>query len=220
MIKVQNHTLTCRCDDCAQMFPHDRFEPTWTLPQPSAASRRAIGALPLGHPQAGQAFAVWLDSEDRLEVDWPGFPGTAGAKVEVDWRAHPPRILGTKDPALSALADPVPLRRKALERMNQRLMVDYGLASEDTADFVSCERHGHGIPALACEHVVSALNVDQLEVVVLYGVDGDYPDLLCEPCLERYLARDLSVVQTVCSRCQQEHLYRHRLVGSTWYGAS
>lgn len=218
MIKVLTHTLTCRCDDCVQMFPHDRFEPTWTLPRPSETSRKVLGALPLGHPQAGQTFALWVDHNDCLEVDFPGFPGTIGARVEVDWKAYGgPKVISTHDPALKALADPIPLRRKALERLNQRLMVDYGLAPEEMADFIACERHGHGIPALACAHVVGPEPVD---AVILYGVDGDYPDLLCEPCLERYLARDLSVVQTVCSRCQQEHLYRHHLVASTWYGAS
>ena len=217
MIKVLTHTLTCRCIDCMQMFPPDRFEPTWALPQPTPASRKAVGALPLGHPQAGQSFMVWIDTDGRLETDWPGFPGTSGARVEVDWRAATPKITGTRDPALAALAAPVPLRRKALERLNQRLMVDYGLAPDETADYIACDLHGHGIPALACAHVVGP---DIVDAVILYGVDGDYPDLLCEPCLERYLARDLSVVQTVCSRCQQQHLYRHRLIGSTWYGAS
>lgn len=217
MIKVLLHELTCRCDDCAQMFPHDRFEPTWTLPQPGPDTRRALGSLPLGHPRASATFAVWLDADDRLATDWPGFAGTRGAKVDVEVRgAREWAIRGTRDPALAALAAPIPLRRKALERLNQRLMVDYGLAPDDSADYVACELHGQGLPALACAHVVGQ---DAVDAVVLYGVDGDYPDLLCEPCLERYLARDLTVVTTVCSRCQQANLYRHRLVASTWYGA-
>lgn len=219
MIKVSLHALTCRCPDCLDMFPPDRFEPTWVLPAPTdRKTRKVTGALPLGHPQASHAFSLWVDEDLRLATDWPGFPGTLGARVEVDWHAAGgPRITGTRDPALAALAHPVPLRRKAIERLNARCMVDYGLAPPDTADHIACPRHGHGIPALACRCLAGP---ERLDIVVLYGVDGDFPDALCEMCLARYLARDLSVVETVCSRCQQDNLYRHRIVSTTWYGAA
>jgi len=220
LIKVLLHPLTCRCQDCQAMFPGDRFEPTWTLPAPPGRPTRKVkGALPLGHPQAGPAFSLWVTDDDRLATDWPGFPGTRGAKVDIDWHHHQgPTITGTRDPALAALAAPIPLRRKAVERINARCMVDYGLAPSDTADFITCDLHGQaGIGALACR--CAAHSPTPIAVVVLYGVDGDYPDVMCEPCLERYLASDISTIETICSLCQQQNLYRHRIVSTTWYGA-
>ena len=224
MIKVTRHRLTCRCDDCVEMFPPDRYEAAWTLPAPEVLRdgaeppRRVVGRVPLGAANATWPFVVWVDADDRLVTDWPGFPGTHGAKVEIDWRApEGPEIVGTRDPALAALAEPVPLRRIAVERLNARCMVDFGLAGDDTADYIACPEHGRGLPALACRCVVASES--PLDAVVLYGVDGDYPDLLCTACLPRYLAQDLEVVVTVCSVCQQRHLYRHRLVARTWYGA-
>jgi len=217
MIKVDRHLVVCDCEDCATMFPPDRFEATWTYPQPSPEARRATGRLPIGHPKARPAAIVWVDADDRLATDWPGMPGTVGAKVELSGRGAALAVVGTRDPALAALAHPVPLRRRALERLSQRCMVDYGLAPDDAADLVACATHGHGARALACEHVLAS--VDPIEVVVLYDPDGDYPDCFCAPCLERYRARDLSVARVVCSRCQQRHLYRHRLIARTTYGA-
>jgi len=192
------------------MFPPDRFEATWVYPQPSPEARRATGRLPIGDAKARPTAVVWLDADDRLVLDWPGFPGTIGAKVELTGTA----ITGTRDPALHALA--APLRKRAIEKMNQRCMVDYGLAPDDVADFVACAEHGtSGIKALACEHVIGG---DAIDVVVLYDVDGDYPDCLCVACFEAFRAGDVSVTQVVCSYCQQRHLYRHRLVAETTYG--
>jgi len=221
MIKVTRHPLTCDCADCAAMFPSDRFEPSWTLPKPSDAARRLEARLPLGHPRASLAFVVWVDAEQRLLHDWPGFPGTLGARVEAEWyRPDSGRVVGTRDPALSALSAPVPLTRRFAERINARCMVDYGLAPEDSADLLPCDSHGSGAPALACHCIVAHdAEAPPLEVYVLYDTDGDYPDAVCVRCMEAYSAGDLSVVTRVCSRCQQAHLYRHRVIAKTWYGA-
>ena len=224
MIKVHKHRLTCSCDDCLEMFPSGRFEPAWAQPEPMATAgqgrpfERVIGRVPLGDPAAAWTFVVWVDGDQRLAGDWPGFPGTAGARVELDRAAHDgPVITGTRDPALAALAHPVPLRRLAAERLGQRCMVEYGLAPPEVADFLACPEHGEGIPALACRHVVDGPPAD---AVVVYGLDGDYPDLFCPSCLDRFSHGELSVAVTVCSHCQQRHLYRHHLVSRTWYGAT
>ncbi len=220
MKKVITHTLTCRCSDCVDMFPPDRYEAAWTLPRPEGAEdrvRRALARIPLGHPLGIGAFVLWVDLDSRLATDFPGMPGTLGARVDVDWHHHDgPLITGTKDPALAALAAPIPLRRTALERINARCMVDYGLAPDDVADFVPCEAHGHGVSALTC---ACLLDTPTLDAVVVYGVDGDYPDLFCTACFERFTSGELDVARTVCSRCQQQNLYRHRITASTWYGA-
>jgi hypothetical protein len=220
VIKVIRHPLTCDCADCAAMFPHDRFEPTWTVPRPSADARRAEARLPLGHPRAGLAFVVWVDAEQRLLHDWPGFPGTRGARLEMQWyRPDSGRATGSRDPALTALCDPIPLTRRLAERINQRCLVEYGLAPPEAADFVACDLHGHGIGALACRCVLEAPEGAPVEAVVLYDTDGDYPDLICTGCLDRFMQRDMNGIVRVCSRCQQMHLMRHRLVARTWYGA-
>lgn len=222
MIKVSKHRLTCACEDCQTAFPPDRFEATWTVPAPDPTCERVIGRVPLGAPNASWGFVVWIDADQRLAHDWPGFPGTRGARVELDRPGRPKSdkvsrvITGTRDPALAALSDRVPLRRLTTERINARCMVEYGLADDDVADFIACERHGIGLPALACVHVLGA---EAIDATVVYGVDGDYPDLFCAACLARYAAGELAVAHTVCSHCQQAHLYRHRLVGHTHYGA-
>lgn len=224
MIKVHKHRLTCGCDDCQAMFPAGRFEPAWATPEPTAeggAARRlerVIGRVPLGDPGATWTFVVWVDQDQRLVNDWPGFPGTAGARVELDRTSHDgPIITGTRDPALAALAAPVPLRRLAAERINARCMVEYGLAPREVGDLVACPEHGEGAAALACAHVIDG---PPSEAVVVYGLDGDYPDLFCPACLERYALGEVDVAKVVCSRCQQRHLYRHHLVARTWYGAA
>lgn len=211
------------------MFPRGRFEPTWTFPQPSPDARRVAAAIPIGHPRAPVEVIVWVDPGGpsgpgaRLAADWPGFVGTAGAQVDVDWSAPGgARVTGTRDPVLGALADPVPLTRQFAERLNARCMRAYGLlpseGAADDGDEIACARHGHGMRALACK-CVAAEGAERLEVVVLYDVGGDFPDCLCTPCLGRYQGGDASVVVPVCSRCQQHHLYRHRVVARTWYGA-
>lgn len=193
------------------MFPPDRFEATWVYPQPFPEARKATGRLPIGDPKARAIATLWLDPEDRLALDWPGFPGTIGAKVTLTGTA----VTGTRDPALSALA--APLRRRAVETFNRRCMIDYGLADDDVGDFVACHEHGtSGIKALACAHVIGHEPVD---AVVLYDVDGDYPDCLCTACFDAFRAGDTEVTHVVCSRCQQRNLYRHRLVATTTYGA-
>lgn len=214
------------------MFPRGRFEATWTFPQPTPSARRVAAAVPIGHPRAPLEFIVWVDAEGRLAADWPGFVGTAGAQVEVDWGAHGgPRVTGTRDPVLGALADPVPLTRKFAERLNARCMQAYGLwggeddgdgdrgADEGGDDDIACQRHGTGMRAFACK-CVAAQDGETRDVVVLYDVGGDFPDCLCTACLVRFQAGDPDVVVPVCSRCQQRHIYRHRVVARTWYGAA
>ena len=221
MIKVQKHRISCVCDDCQAMFPAGRFEPAWTMPEPARPGRRferVIGRVALGDAGASWTFVVYVDEDLRLADDWPGFPGTRGARVELGQGAVGSReIVATRDPALAALAVPIPLRRLAVERLNARCMVEFGLAEAEIADFIPCEQHGQGIPALACSHVIES--AEAIEATVVYGVDGDYPDLFCEWCLYHYVRGDLGRANTVCSYCQQAHLYRHRLVARTWYGA-
>ncbi|MFO0748819.1 MAG: hypothetical protein U1F43_24610 [Myxococcota bacterium] len=218
MIKVDRHLIVCDCPHCLTMFPPDRFEATWVYPAPTPESRRVTGRLPIGHARARPAAVLWVDGDGRLETDWPGMPGTRGARVEVTWDAPGgPTVTATRDPALAALAEPVPLTRKAIERMNARCMVEYALAPADSADFVACARHGaSGVRALACEHVIGS--AVPIEAIVMYDPDGDYPDCLCVECYERYRGGDASVVHVVCSRCQQTNLVRHRLVGQGVYG--
>lgn len=219
MIKVQKHHIACMCDDCQAMFPAGRFEPAWAMPEPvpAAGFERVVGRVPLGEPGASWAFVVYVDADLRLADDWPGFPGTRGARVELRPGDAGREITGTRDPALAALATPIPLRRLAVERVNVRCMVEFGLADAELADYLACEQHGQGIPALACSHVIES--PDTIDATVVYGVDGDYPDLFCEACLYDYVRGDLSLAHSVCSYCQQAHLYRHRIVARTWYGA-
>jgi hypothetical protein len=206
------------------MFPRGRFEATWTFPPPTPEARRVGAAIPIGHPRAPLEVIVWVDAHDRLAADWPGFVGTVGAQVDVDWSAPGgPRVTGTRDPVLGALADPVPLTRTFAERLNRRCMRAYGLLESelgaDDGDEIACGRHGHGMRAFACKCVAIEDGAVR-DVVVLYDVGGDFPDCLCMACLARYQAGDPSVVVPVCSRCQQHHIYRHRVVARTWYGAA
>jgi hypothetical protein len=219
--KVLAHALTCPCEDCAAMFPADRFEPAWTVPKPSAEARRVEARLPLGHPQARLAFVVWADDAQRLLHDWPGFPGTAGARLEVEWyRPDSGRATGSRDVALGALAAPVPLTRRFAEAVNARCMVEYGLAPEDSADFVVCDVHGRGASATACACVAEGgVGAAPREVFIFYDVHGAYPDLVCADCVERFVSGDLAMMRTVCCYCQQGFLRRHHVVGRTWYGA-
>lgn len=221
MKKLAKHLLVCDCADCTDMYPPDRFDVTWSVPRPEAAQvglRKVTGRVPLGHDKARLSFGVWIDEQQRLVHDWPGFPGTAGARVELD-PLRGSAIVGTPDPLLGALADPVPLRRKAAERISARCMVELGLADarSGVSDYVQCARHGSGIAALSCAHAQDP--TQRIDVVVLYGVDGDFPDVFCEPCLTAYASGDLDVALTLCSRCQQESVYRNRVVATTWYGA-
>ncbi len=236
MIKLAGHLLTCGCEACATMFPRGRFEPTWTFPQPTPSARRVTAAVPIGHPRAPLEVIVWVDASGRLAADWPGFVGTAGAQVDVDWSARGgPRVTGTRDPVLGALADPVPLTRKFAERLNARCMRAYGLLDGDDGDdaggsngdedAIACQRHGTGMRAFACKCVAGEGGEgreggEALDVVVLYDVGGDFPDCLCTACVARFQAGDPDVVVPVCSRCQQHHIYRHRVVARTWYGAA
>jgi hypothetical protein len=216
VIKLQKHRITCTCDDCVAMFPPDRFEASWSM-TPQDGSRRVTGRVPLGASNASWTFVAYVDEQRRLVDDWPGFPGTRGARVELSHHNAGDEVVGTRDPALAALAEPIPLRRLAVERINARCMVELGLAPSDIADYVACEQHGQGIPALACAHVIESAS--PIDATIVYGVDGDYPDLFCGECLANYVGGDVNVARTVCSYCQQAHLYRHRLVTRTWYGA-
>ncbi|MDP6943490.1 MAG: hypothetical protein QF464_05020, partial [Myxococcota bacterium] len=89
MIKVEHHPLVCDCADCHTLFPPDRFDAIWPAPRPARADIRAVTAgLPVGGARPALRFSLWLDAEDRLACDWPGLPGTVGARVTV--REGPP----------------------------------------------------------------------------------------------------------------------------------
>jgi len=220
VIKLHKHLLVCDCAECREMFPHDRSDAVWAALDPGDGARRVLGRIPIGAASAPLEFVLWVTPDDRLATDWPGFPGTRGAAVTVD-AAGPgqtPVITATRDPALGALVDAIPLRRALAERFNARCMIEYGLAPEDTADLVACPRHGSGIGALACRCVADA--AEPLDVTVMYGLDGDYPDVFCASCLARFAGGEVDVCVTVCSRCQQLNLYRHRVVATSYYGAT
>lgn len=232
MIKVHKHLLTCQCDDCATMFPADRFEPTWVVPRPTDTAIEVTSSAPIGHRHAAARVRLWVepletlasDTSDpwsgRLAHDWPGMPATDGALVRVERYAGVWRVAATSDPILAALADPVPLRRLAAEKLSARCLVLFGLAQPSDADFIECSRHGHaGTAALTCRHVTAATTPPP-ETVLLYGVDGDFPDLFCLPCLDRYANGDVSACITVCSLCQRDNILRANIVRKTWYGAA
>lgn len=202
------------------MFPGDRFDAVWTAAEPEGPGfRRATAEVPLGGAWRGMGFVVWLDDQDRLASDWPGFPGTAGAPVLVRSGApgEPDAVVGARDAILGALCAPVPLRRRFADRVAARCMVELGLAPPDTADFIECGRHGRGLPALTCQHLDAT--GQPTDAVMLYGLDGDFPDLLCARCTERYAAGDVEVCVPTCSLCQQERARHHRVIATTWYGA-
>ncbi|MCA9514563.1 MAG: hypothetical protein KC635_06460 [Myxococcales bacterium] len=222
MIKVDKHPLTCACADCATMFPHDRYDAVWASPRPDGRDdlTRVVARVPIGAPNAPLAFVLWVDDDQRLVADWPGFPGSAGARVALGDPDHEGTraLTGTGDPVLSALSRAVPLRRRLAERFAARCAVEYGLAAADTADFAPCDRHGGtGIQCLTCEHLADS--DAPLDAVILYSPDGDYPDILCVPCVARLAQRDLGSVRPACSRCQQASIYRHHVVSHTHYGA-
>ncbi len=218
MIKIQKHRLTCDCGDCKDAFPKKRFEAVWIAPEPEAPALSAKARVPIGDPAAKLEFKVWVTPDGRLANDWPGFPGTAGARVET---ARDPKgdlvITGTRDPVLTALTAAIPLRRALTDRVSARCTYELGLADIHITDYIPCELHGHGLPALTCRHVSEAS--DPIEVIAIYGVDGDYPDLLCPSCVSRVAQRDLSTTLTICSCCQQGHIYRHHISSWTYYGA-
>jgi len=221
VIKLHKHLLVCDCEHCREMFPHDRHDAVWASPDPGDGAQRVIGRIPIGADNAPLEFVLWVDDDLRLAVDWPGFPGTRGAAVTLsDTVASDGArvIVGTRDPALGALTKDVPLRRALAERFTQRCMEEYGLAPEGTADSVPCDVHGRGVAAMACRHVVESPT--PVDVTILYGLDGDYPDVFCQGCLAEFARGNVDVCQTVCSRCQQLNIYRHRVVATTWYGAT
>jgi hypothetical protein len=221
LIKVERHPLLCDCEDCAALFPSDRFEASWPAPKPPREDiRPATAGLPIGASSPAIRFTLWLDESDRLACDWPGLPGTIGARVNV--RRAPAgsslsdHVTGTDDVILAGFSDGAPLRRKLTGRLTARLMVEFGLAPPDTADYVPCSRHTLGVSASTCAHLQGA--TERRDAVMLYGVDGDFPDLFCEPCLKRLNTGDLSLVVTTCSRCLATLARHHRLVGTAWYG--
>jgi hypothetical protein len=220
LIKLETHALTCRCDDCQQMFPPDRFEAVWTPPRPEgAAAERVTGAIPIGDPKATLSAVLWVDADDRLLVDWPGLPGTAGAHVTVERSpaGGTGRVVDTTDPVLRGFRSEVPLRRKLAERFNARCLVSLGLASPETADFVPCDVHGEGLAALTCAHLLAS--EEPMEAVILYSVDGDFPDLFCRACFDAFARGHSEVAQPTCSRCQRREATRHHISHATWYGA-
>jgi len=202
------------------MFPADRFDAVWTAPRPSEGpAERVTGAIPIGDPAAPVRAVLWVDDEDRLLTDWPGLPGSAGARVAVKRlpTGATGEIVGTSDPILRGFTAEVPLRRALAERFNARCLVLFGLADPETADFVTCAEHGEGLSALTCRHLLEASQTT--EAVILYGLDGDYPDLLCRPCFDAFAGGDASVTVTTCSRCQRRSATRHHITHATWYGA-
>ena len=221
MIKVERHPLTCACEDCKTLFPSDRFDASWPAPKPAREDiRPATAGLPIGASAPAMRFTLWLDESDRLACDWPGLPGTVGARLNV--RKAPPgstmddHITGTEDIILAGFNDGAPLRRKLTGRLTARLMVEFGLAQPEASDYVPCAKHTMGAAASTCTHLQDA--TERRDAVLLYGVDGDFPDLFCEPCVERLSAGDLSQIVTTCSRCLVELARHHRLVNTAWYG--
>ena len=153
-------------------------------------------------------------------MDWPGLPGTIGAKVDIE---RPPsgatgRVIDTPDPILRGFRSEVPLRRKLAERFNARCLVTFGLAPPQTADFVACPEHGEGIAALTCVHL--AASTEPMEAVIVYSIDGDYPDLFCRACFDKFAAGQMDVARPTCSRCQRREATRHHITHATWYGAT
>ncbi|PIE17440.1 MAG: hypothetical protein CSA66_05820 [Proteobacteria bacterium] len=219
MIKVHKHLLTCDCSDCLATFPKKRFEAVWQSAEPDVPALAVRGRVPIGHADAPLEFKVWVTPDGRLATDWPGFPGSAGARVEIRSDEDGDLFVArTRDPVLMAMSASIPLRRSFKERMSVRCTYELGLSSIHITDYIPCDRHVYGLPAMTCRHVLDAAG--PIEVVVLYGVDGDYPDVLCPSCVERVARRDLADTVTVCSRCQQEHLYRHHIRDWTYYGAN
>ncbi|MGM0575092.1 MAG: hypothetical protein ACQEXJ_05110 [Myxococcota bacterium] len=219
MIKLSKHRLTCDCEHCRDTFPLKRFEPTWSVPGPPTDGARAVrGHLPIGDPHPAMHFGLWMDDAECLLVDWPGLPGTAGARVRTRAKgpSEPPVIVDTDDPILRGFTSRIPLRRKLQERLNARCLVEFGLAQPDAADHIACEEHGQGVPALTCPHLMEP---QPREVVVLYGLDGDFPDVLCQDCLQALAGGDTSVCLTTCSVCQRVRVLHHHVVATTYYGA-
>ena len=221
MIKVDRHPLVCGCEECATLFPSDRFDASWPAPKPERPDiRPATAGLPIGSPTPAMRFKVWLDSEDRLACDWPGLPGTRGARVSL--RASPPHseapahITGSDDVLLAGFCEGAPLRRKLTTRFTARLMVEFGLAEPHIADYVPCDKHGSGISASTCVHLQEA--TERRDAVMLYGVDGDFPDLFCESCVEDLGKGNLDSVVTTCSHCLALLARHHRVVSTGWYG--
>jgi hypothetical protein len=221
VIKVQKHPICCDCNDCKSLFPPDRFDVTWSQPDPSLpGAEKATAQVPIGPGPAALRFHVWIDAQDRLVNDWPGFPGTSGAHVKVRRGPGniPPHIIDTRDPILGALRHHVPLRRRLIERFNARCMVEFGIAPMGSADHIPCDHHDHGAPAQTCTHLRNGPAGQ--DAVVLYGLDGDLPDCFCPACVEALANGDLGVCETICSRCQQHLVYRHNIVRITHYGAA
>ena len=95
--------------------------------------------------------------------------------------------------------------------------MSFGLAPPETADFVPCDIHGEGLAALTCAHIVAS--EEPLEAVIVYSMDGDYPDLFCRACFDAFAGGNPDVAQPTCSRCQRREVMRHHITHATWYGA-
>ena len=201
------------------MFPADRYDAVWNAPRPQGEDALpAIGAIPIGDPAATLRVGLWVSPEGRLLTDWPGLPGTAGARVDLAQGGDgPPTVIDTMDPVLRGFTHRIPLRRLAAERFQARCMVLFGLVEDEASDLIACTEHGQGAAALSCAHLLETTQAT--DAVLVYGVDGDYPDLLCEACLAAYTSGDVTVCVEVCSHCQQRNVYRHEIVATTWYGA-
>ena len=221
LIKIERHPLTCTCADCETLFPADRFDASWPAPKPERDDiRPATAGIPIGSPNPALRFTLWLDEDDRLACDWPGLPGTIGAKVSV--RRAPKHsnmddhVTGSNDIILAGFCEGAPLRRKLVTRFNARLMVEFGLATPEASDYVPCTQHGLGASSMTCTHL------EQTEVrrdaVMLYGVDGDFPDLFCEACVADLNEGVMEHIKTTCSRCLSVLAHRHRIVATGWYG--
>lgn len=200
------------------MFPHDRFDVTWPAARPEGEAYVASAGLPIGHTHASLRFEVWVDADGVLLTDWPGLPGTAGARLET--RLGPGsanrRVVGTSDPILQGFAGDAPLRRRLAERFAARCSSELGLVGLAATDFVPCEAHGHGLPCVSCEHLLAAGG--PVDGALLYDVDGDFPDFLCLACVERLTGGDVSVCVGLCSRCQRDNVRHNRVVAASWYG--
>ena len=223
MIKVARHPLVCACPACETLFPADRFEASWPAPKPEREGIREVSAgIPIGSSRPALRFTLWLDEEDRLACDWPGLPGTRGARVKVR-KAAPnstmqDHVTGSDDLILRGFCEGAPLRRKLTERFNGRLMVEFGLADASTSDYVPCPHHTLGVSAMTCTHLQEATG--RRDAVLLYGVDGDFPDLFCQSCVDSLNAQNIDHLVTTCSHCLSALARHHRVVSTAWYGQS
>ena len=96
------------------------------------------------------------------------------------------------------------------------LMVEFGLAEPSASDYIHCPKHSLGASSMTCTHLQDA-EVRQ-DAVMLYGVDGEFPDLICRACVDDMNAGSVDHIVPACSRCVSVLARHHRIVATAWYG--